>query len=294
MTPTVTQPRTWTTRELMDWMTSAFSREGLDAPRLTAELLLCHALSVRRLDLYMHADRPAAPEERENLRSLVQRALQHEPVQYIVGTAWFFSLPLKSDRRALIPRPSTETIVEHALQTLRAEGIETLAIADVCTGSGAIAVALLRNLPRARAVATDLSPDALALAAENAAATGVADRLDLREGDLLAPLDGEQFDLLTSNPPYIPDDEWPAVARNVRDHEPHLALRGGPDGLRLVEPLIRHAPARLRAGGMLLVEVATATTDRVLDIARDTDGLTDQRILKDSEGLPRVLAARRA
>lgn len=293
MPPADAQPKAWTTRELMDWMTSTFAREGIDAPRLTAELLLCHALSARRLDLYMHADRPAAPHERETLRALVQRALRHEPVQYIVGQAWFFSIPLRADRRALIPRPSTETIVEHALQTLRAEGVETLSIADVCTGSGAIAIALLRNLPRARAVATDISPDALALAGQNAAATSVADRLQLREGDLLAPLAGESFDLLTANPPYIPDHEWPDVDRNVRDHEPHLALRAGPDGLRFVEPILRAAPDHLRSGGMLLVEIAAVTAPAALDIARRTPGLADHRVLKDADGLPRVIAARR-
>src|SRR6185295_16304457 len=138
--------------------------------RLQAELLMAHVLGCERLRLYMDADRPASPLERSALRDLVGRALGHEPVQYLTGEAWFFSLPFKVDRRVLIPRPATETIVEHVLQHARAEAGfggktgEGVVIADVCTGSGCIAIALLKNLPQARAVATDVSPDALEVA----------------------------------------------------------------------------------------------------------------------------------
>lgn len=301
-------PQTWTTRALLTWMTQALAQKEIDSPRLCAELLLAHVIGCDRLRLYMDADRPASAIERDLLRSLVQRALKHEPVQYLVGEAWFFSLPFHVDKRVLIPRPCTETIVEHALQIVRAEpGFAAggaLVFADVCTGSGCIATALLKNLPAARGAATDLSADALEVARANATRHGVIDRLDLLRGDMLAPLDGHptgvQLHVLASNPPYIPDDEWnstdpeKAVGRNVKGFEPESALRGGPDGLRFVRPLIEHGPRHMREGGLLLVEIASSTANAVLELARASATLRDAKILPDHEGLPRVLMARRA
>ena len=288
-------------------MTRAFEGKGLDSPRLCAELLLSHVIGCERLKLYMDADRPASAIERDLLRSLVARALNHEPVQYLVGEAWFFSLAFHVDRRVLIPRPSSETIVEHLLQIVRAEpGFApggAMVFADVCTGSGCLAIALLKNLPNARAAATDLSPDALEVARANATRHAVIQRLDLLQGDLLAPLSahptGVRLDALISNPPYIPDHEWEsddpekAVGKNVKGFEPEIALRGGTDGLRLVGPLIEHAPRHLREGGILLIEIAASTASSVLGLARGHTMLRDARILSDVEGLPRVLMARR-
>ncbi|MFO0832022.1 MAG: peptide chain release factor N(5)-glutamine methyltransferase [Phycisphaerales bacterium] len=302
----------WTTRKLLAWMGAAFTKKDLDSPRLLAELLMAHVIGCERLKLYMDPDRPASPLEREALRDLVGRALQHEPVQYLVGEAWFFGLPFRVDRRVLIPRPGTETIVEHVLQHHRAthgpaqaesaqRGEGTL-IADVCTGSGAIAIALMKHMPGARAAATDISAEALDLARENAARHNVADRVDFLQGDLLTPLTSfaptaadASLDYLVSNPPYIPDDEWPdKVDRNVREHEPHLALRGGPDGLRLVGPLLKEGARLLKPGGLMLVEVATSRSGEALQLAQRDPMLKDARVLKDHEGLDRVVLACRA
>ncbi len=302
----------WTTRKLLAWMGAAFTKKDLDSPRLLAELLMAHVVGCDRLKLYMDPDRPASPLERESLRDLVSRALQHEPVQYLVGEAWFFGLPFKVDRRVLIPRPCTETIVEHVLQHHRAthgpsqaesaargEGV---LLADVCTGSGAIAIALLKNLPGARGVASDVSASALDVARENAVRHGVNERLDLLCGDLLAPLrdfaptaaDGSA-DYLVSNPPYIPDTEWPGqVDLNVRDHEPHLALRGGPDGLNCARPLLEHGPALLKPGGLILIEVATSRVGEATALAEANPLLKAVRVLKDHEGLDRVVLGTRA
>lgn len=310
---TVPQTETiWTTRKLLAWMGAAFTKKDLDSPRLLAELLMAHVVGCDRLKLYMDPDRPAAPLERETLRDLVARALQHEPVQYLVGEAWFFGLPLKVDRRVLIPRPCTETIVEHVLQHHRATHGPTQAesaargegvlIADVCTGSGAIAIALMKHLPGARCVATDISPDALEVAHENAERHKVADRTDFLRGNLLdalrsfapAAADGS-LDYLVSNPPYIPDDEWPGqVDRNVLDHEPHIALRGGPDGLALVRPLLNDGPRLLKPGGLVLVEVAASRAAESVEIARKNALLHNVQLLKDHEGLDRVVLATRA
>jgi len=284
-------------------MTGAFSSKGLDSPRLSAEMLIAHVLGCDRLRLYTDPDRPATDRERATLRDLTQRALGHEPVQYLTGEAWFFSMRFKADRRALIPRPCTELIVEHVLQHARltppAAG-DGLAIADVCTGGGCIAVALAKHLKSARVIATDTSEAALTLAKENAALHAVSERVDFMRGDLLTPLldhpVGSRLNYLVSNPPYIPDHEWenPAmVGRNVKGHEPDEALRAGPDALRLVRPLIEEGPHRLLPGGVLMVELASCSAGEALALAEANPLLESPRILKDHEGLERVLLARR-
>ena len=290
MTPAATD--TWTTRRLLDWIAGAFTERGLDSPRLSAEILVAHVVGCDRLRLYMDPDRPAAPAERETLRDLVKRALAHEPIQHLTGEGWFFGLPFHCDARALIPRPSTETVVEHVLQHARRSDAAPLRrVLDVCTGTGCIAIALAKNLPDAALVATDLSDDALALAAQNAERHAVSDRVAFRSGDLLEPVAGEDaFDAIVSNPPYIPDHEWADVPPNVKDHEPHLALRGGPDGLDIVRRLIADAPARLAPSGWLVIEVAAAHARDAAALATDA-GFTDVTILQDHEGLDRVVAA---
>lgn len=297
-------PEHWTTRSLLDWIAGAFERAEHDSPRLSAELLLAHVLGCDRLRLYTEVDRPATPIERDALRALVQRALKHEPVQYLVGESWFFSMRFQVDQRVLIPRPCTETMVEHVLQHARATaGLGSggaFLLGDVCTGSGCIALALLKNLPNARAVASDLSADALDVARLNAERHKLADRLTLLKGDLLDPLvkhpAGQQLHYLVSNPPYIPDSEWNQpgmVGPDVKAFEPESALRGGADGLKFVRPLIEHGPERLRSGGQMLIEIAASTADEVLKLARANAALVDVKILKDLEGHQRVLLATR-
>jgi release factor glutamine methyltransferase len=301
-----TQSDVWTTRRLIAWMQEAFARKDLDSPRLLAEMLMAHVVGCDRLKLYLDPDRPASPLERDTLRNLVGRALKHEPVQYLVSEAWFFSLPFHVDRRVLIPRPATETIVEEVLQNLRArhgpsatKG-EGVLIADVCSGSGCIAVALLKNLPGARVVATELSADAVEVARSNAVRHGVLDRLDILTGDLLAPLlnypttrGTGALDYLVSNPPYIPDDEWTDVAPNVKDHEPHLALRGGADGLDYVRRLLEGGPRLVKPDGLMLIEVADSRAGKARELVEAHANMTDVRVLKDFEGLPRVIIARK-
>jgi len=265
----------------------------------------------------MDTDREVEPSTLATLRGLVARALKHEPIQYLTGESVFFGMPFIVDRRVLIPRPSTETLVEEALQYARrlaqiarsadaepaAEAPPTpgpkaplgqgLLIADVCTGSGCIAIALAKRLGGASVIATDVSPEALECARLNAQRHGVADRLTLRQGDLLAPLAPEcgSIDILTANPPYIPDHEWDDVEPNVKDFEPQGALRGGSDGLAFVGPVIDGAASVLRPGGLLLVEIAACTAGACADRA-SAAGLTEVRVLRDIEGLDRVLAAR--
>ena len=258
---------TWTTRRLLEWMTGHFTAKSIDAPRVVSEMLLSHVIGCDRLRLYMEVDRPAQPLELASLREFVARAANHEPVQYLVGHAWFFGRMYSVTRSVLIPRPSTETLVQNIVQWCRAApGHAGPLIADVGTGSGCIAISLAVQLAEAHVIATDISEDAIAVAADNARTHGVEDRIELRSGPELAPLAGEarQFDAICANPPYISDAEWAEVAANVRDHEPASALRGGPDGLDVIRPIIAAAPGMLRPEGRLAVEIAHAQRDAVL------------------------------
>ncbi|MEN0019823.1 MAG: peptide chain release factor N(5)-glutamine methyltransferase [Planctomycetota bacterium] len=299
------KPRTWTTRALLAWMAGAFEKKGLDSPRLCAELLVSHVLGCERLKLYMDPDRPATPIERQTLRDLTTRALEHEPVQYLVGEAWFFGMPFKVDRRALIPRPATETIVEHVLQHARAQHADLASaddlVIDMCTGSGCVTIAIAKNMPGARVVATDISAEALELAQANATRHNVSDRIDFEQGDLFDAIDAHaaarahaSAAYLVSNPPYIPDDEWAEVPPNVKDHEPELALRGGNDGLDLVRTIFNRGPQHLQQGGLVLVEIAETKADEARALAEANELLTDVKVLDDFEGRPRVVRARRA
>lgn len=273
-------------------------------------MLLAHVLGCDRLRLYMETDRPASPIERQSLRELVRRALNHEPIQYLVGEEVFFTMHFMVDRRVLIPRPSTLTIVEEVLAHARNNPVDNalresdagtgIMIADVCTGSGCIACVLAKNLPGARVIATDISDEALEVAQINITKHHLDERVELIQGDLLEPIvvhpiagNNASLNYLCSNPPYIPDHEWDAVEPNVKDHEPTLALRAKDDGMEFVARLIDDAPPRIVPGGLLLIEIASCTADRCLELAIAHDLLTSARIAKDSDGLDRVLIAER-
>ena len=254
-------------------------------------MLLAHVLQRPRIKLYMDLDRPASPAERTAYRELVERAAAHEPVQYLIGSAPFFSLSFEVDRRVLIPRPSTETLVEHIVQhARRTPGFVNALIADIGTGSGAIAVSLAKSLPDCRVIATDVSEDALELARRNAERHGVADRVELRRGATFEPLVGLRFQYLVSNPPYISDAEWAQVPPNVR-HEPVGALRGGSDGLDVLRPLIAGAHEFLAHPGQLVLEIAASQQQAVLALAAGNERLKNPRVLPDHERLPRMLLA---
>lgn len=275
-------------------MGKAFAGKGLDSPRLSAEILMAHVLGCERLDLYTAADRPASADELAMLRALTARALKHEPVQYLTEDARFYGMDLKADPRALIPRLSTETLVDAVVEHLRRDEAPDGAVLDLCTGSGCVALALARALPDRAMVATDISAEALALAAENAEALGLAERVVFREGSLFEALEpGERFAAIASNPPYIPDHEWGAVEPNVKDHEPHLALRGGGDGLELVRPIVQVAADWLEPGGLLAIEIASCTAEHVRAMLEAQGSYEHVRVLKDFEGLDRVAVALR-
>ena len=300
----------WTTRRLLQWITGFLSEKSIDSPRVCAELLLAHVLGCERTRLYMEVDRPASATELARLRELVKRAGQHEPVQYLVGETWFHARPFLVDRSTLIPRPATETLVERAVAWAR-QRPGPVRVLDLCTGSGCVAVSVIAALvtPRrgtaeppvppieATAVATDLVPAAVDLAARNAARHGVQARIEFRTGDLFEALradEADAFDLVLANPPYISDAEFAQCEPNVRDHEPATALRGGPDGLRVVTPLVRGAARWMRPDGRLLVEIAASQGAAARQLACSCGDLRFVAVEHDHEGLDRVLVADRA
>jgi release factor glutamine methyltransferase len=283
----------WTVGRLLTWTTDWLGARGSESPRLDAEVLLAHVRGCPRIALYTAFDTPVADAERARFRELVKRRGEGEPVAYLVGSREFFSLPFAVTKDVLIPRPETEGLVVRSLDLVKSAAAPR--IADVGTGSGAIAVTLAKQLPRATLVATDIAPAALAVAAANAERHGVAERIEFVECDLLAdPRAAGPWDVIVSNPPYVRDDEYPALPRDVRDHEPKTALVAGPTGVEIVTRLAAEAAERLAPGGWLLVEIGPSTAAAAEAALAAQAGLVPGPTLKDLAGLPRIVQARRA
>ena len=277
----------WTPLKLIAWTQGYFARAGVDAPRLTAEILLAHALGCDRVRLYLDFDKPLGEPELARYRDLVKRRAEGEPTAYLTGTKEFYGRPFHVDARALVPRPETELVLEAAQALLPRSGT----IADVCTGSGCIGVTLALERPDARVLATDASAQALEVARDNARRLGA--RLEILEGDLLGPITPEiRLDVIVSNPPYVPTAELPGLAREIH-REPVMALDGGPDGLRLIRRLAGEAMARLRPGGALVVEVHESHLESAPAACRAA-GFVAAELRRDLAGLPRFVVARTA
>ena len=254
--------------------------KGCESPRLDAELLLAHALEMKRIDLYLAFDRPMVSSELDAARALVARRAGREPVQHILGEWGFRRLTLRVDRRALVPRPETEIVVERCLSLLA--GRERPCVLDVGTGTGAIALAIADEQPGARVTGIDVSTDALALARENVERTGLA--VELAEHDLFTGLPSGPWDLVVSNPPYVAAAEADALAPEVRDFDPHIALFGEDT----VAAVARGAVSVLRGGGALVLEVGDGQAVGVAALLGEL-GFHDVRITPDLAGRERVV-----
>lgn len=256
----------------------------IDTPKLDSELLLGHVLDWTRAQLYTHMDRPLSDQEREAFERLVERRLTYEPVAYLVGQKSFYGLDLFVDHRVLIPRPETELLVDLALDIIMqadrltasvtngnggdpAHRVASVSVADVGTGSGAVSLAIAANTRAARVCGIDISADALAVARANAERHHLADRVQFLRGDLLEPLDSP-VDVIVANLPYVAQHEWDALAPDIAQYEPSLALAGGVDGLGVIRRLIGQSPARLRPGGMMLMEIGATQGAAVAALAR--------------------------
>ncbi|MGI8632944.1 MAG: peptide chain release factor N(5)-glutamine methyltransferase [Solirubrobacterales bacterium] len=256
---------------------------GVDQARLDAELLAAAAVERDRAWLHAHADEPLAPPAAERLRALLERRAAREPVAYILGRKGFRHIELEVDRRVLIPRPETELLVELAVAAGPAS------VLDVGSGSGAIALAVADELPAARVVATDTSRAALEVAAGNAKRLGLTDRVRLERGSVPR---GERFDLILSNPPYVPVGDWDTLAPEIRSYEPRDALLAGPDGLDAVRALTPPGVAALAAQGRLAFEIGSGQAEETAAIL-GAAGLASIRTHQDLAGIERVVEGRR-
>ena len=257
----------WTIADVLRWAADDFRARGIESPRLDAEVLLARALGTTRIQLVVDARRVLPAEELTRFREMVKRRRAHEPVAYILGEREFWGRVFRVDRRVLVPRPDTETLVEVALERTRHVSMSMRAL-DVCTGSGCVAVTLAKERPTSVVYATDASEDALAVARENALRLG-AYNVSLRAGDLYAAVDPAlRFDVVTANPPYIARGEMATLMQDVRDFEPRLALEAGDDGLDVLRRVVADAPAHLVAGGVLAVEVGAGQAPAVAELLR--------------------------
>ncbi|MBN1269378.1 MAG: peptide chain release factor N(5)-glutamine methyltransferase [Kiritimatiellae bacterium] len=279
---------TLSVRAAVEAAVSQLAAQGLDQPRLAAELLIAGILDCPRLELPLHARDPLAPEQAQRLEAHVRRAAAMEPIQYILGTADFMGCILRADRRALVPRPETEFLVDCVLACEDLWKRPHPLVADVGTGSGCIAIALARNRPAALYVGIDLSQDALALARENAALAGVAHLVRWQKGDLLEAVAPGTLDAVVANLPYIPAADLAALPQNVRGFEPRAALDGGPDGLAVISRLVERAPKALKSGGWIFIECAPDQAARVKE-RLEANGFTRAEVRKDFAGRDRVV-----
>jgi release factor glutamine methyltransferase len=289
---------TWTVRRLLEWTTGYFTRKNVDQPRLAAELLLGHVLNYPRIKLYTDYERVLTDAQLAVFRPLVQRAAEDEPIAYLTGRAHFFNLEFDVTRDVLIPRPDTETLVENVMQFVRNQaGMEAPRVLDLCTGSGCIAAAVAHHIKSAVATATEISPAAVAIARKNIDRLGLTGRVLIEEGDLFEPLnhmvDVRPFDLILSNPPYIPTAQIEALDRSVKDYEPLQALDGGLDGLVIHRRILDQSPDRLVPGGRVFLEIAFDQGELATKVAQEYPAFEDVRVLKDYGGRDRVLTAKR-
>lgn len=282
----------WTVRRVLDWTIGYLREHGSESARLDAEVLLAHARNCKRIQLYTDYDSVLPDDVRGRMRELVKRRAAAEPVAYLVGHREFFSLDFQVTRDVLIPRPDTETLVVEALELLKP--IAETRVLEIGTGSGCIAVSLAVNRPQARVIATDASPAALKIASRNAEHHRVADRVEFRSGDLFAPLrEDEQFNLIVSNPPYVPTAEIDRLAADVREHEPRSALDGGTDGLDIIRRIVAGAAPYLSTGGWVVLECGPEQVPAVQDLFGRA-GYSEVRVRQDLAGRGRAVCARGA
>lgn len=310
----------WTIGRILKWTEQYFRDKGIESPRLDAEVLLAHVLEKQRIYLYVHFDEPLQPAELAAYREMIKQRVLRVPVAQILGEKEFMGLTFKVTADTLVPRPDTEILVQAAVERLKAmkgeaktpedevlaDGEEAssaanrdeaavdvsqepLRIADIGTGSGAICLSVLHYLADTAADTVDISPEARAVAEENAASLGLADRVTFHTGDLLQPLRGMTFAAILSNPPYIPEADIAGLAPEVRLKEPHTALSGGRDGLDFYRRLAKEAPAMLVPGGFMAFEVGIHQAEPVAALAKANPLIARTEILPDYAGIDRVV-----
>jgi release factor glutamine methyltransferase len=289
-----TSDEPWTIGRLLSWTVEYLGKHGAENPRLDAEVLLAEARGCRRIDLYTAYGELASDEVRTAFRELVRRRAEGTPVAYLVGRREFYSLDFEVNTDVLIPRPETELLVvaliDHVKRRPASDTI--IEIADVGTGSGVLAVCAAKYVPNSHVTAIDVSPAALAVARRNAERHRVADRITFVEGNILSTEPAEpRFDYIVSNPPYVSTSEMEQLERDVRDHEPDIALRAGEKGTDVIAALIEQAAARLKPNGVLLIEVSPMIAGEVEQVLREQSSLDLGPTIRDPAGHARIVQA---
>jgi len=280
--------RVWTIQDVLNWTVTHLKSKQITQPRATAEVLLAHALGVDRISLYINFDKPLNPDERTRFRRIMKRRLAGEPTQYITGHQEFWSLTFHVNPHVLIPRPETELIVEESLRLFR--DARPSSILELGTGSGAVIVALAKELDSDIRIATDRSVEAVFTARGNAESLGFEGRIQFLAADLFQAFKtGSTFDLIVSNPPYVSREEYADLPREIKDFEPSEALMADQGGLAVLHRILNEAPAYLKPKGRLLLEIGCTQKERVLKIAEQIETYIDASVLDDYSGCPRLL-----
>ncbi len=287
---------TWTIQKLLNWVAEYLGRKGVDSPRLSAEHLLSHVLAKNRIELYTQFDRTVAEDQLTRLHDLVKRAGQHEPIAYLVDKTEFYSLELNVTPDCMIPRPETELLAERAIEFLQVRSGPQI-VCDLCTGSGCIAIAIAKNCPAARIMATDISDDALKVAAQNVQKHQLDEQVELLCGDLFEPLTarlaGDRLDLIVCNPPYVSAADYEALDRTVKHYEPKLALFAGTDGLDICRRVIQEAGAFLKPDAVLMLEIGFSQGRAIKELLEQTGTFAEIRIEKDFQNHDRIAIAKK-
>ncbi len=285
----------WTILPLLETTARYFRDKGISSARVDAELLMAHLMGKKRIDLYLEHDRPLSRDEVSRFRDMVRARAGGKPVQRITGETEFYSVPLAVGEGVFIPRPETELLVDRGIEYFRAlpKGEGRLAC-EVGAGTGAVSIALARNVPDLRVIAVDLSPQAVACARSNAERAGVEGRVEVREGDFAETLVSRagEWDLIVSNPPYVTAEEMESLPTEVGDHDPRTALFGGSEGLDVYRRLVPAAAGALGEEGLLLLEVSDAVADGVLGLIAAQEALEEGTVARDYGGVRRVVSAR--
>ncbi len=298
----------WTIEKLLSWSTDYLHQRAILNPRLDSEILLSYILETNRIGLYLDYKRPLTPSELKVFKGVIKRRVCREPVHYITGRREFWSLEFKVNRDVLIPRPETEVLVEKALNIIKREFNKTgsceISILDLGTGCGNIAISLVKEIDCCTVVAVDRYEKVLSLASENARDHGVLNKIEFLRGDLFAALNGKikrsvsigrplKFDIIISNPPYIPSGELKNLSPEIRDFEPLGALDGGEDGLDYHRRIVEGAPSYLKEGGYLFMEIGAGQGRDICDIIKEMICFGNQypELVKDYSGIERVVAA---
>jgi release factor glutamine methyltransferase len=283
----------WTIQKLLNWVTEYLKNKAVDSPRLSAELLLSHVLGLKRIELYTQFNKVVEQDKLSELRGLVKRTAEHEPIAYLTGKREFYSLDFEITKDCLIPRPETELLVERAVEFLRTRDGNKY-VCDLCTGCACVAVAIARNFANCRIVATDISDAALEVAARNISRHGLGGRIELLKGDLfepIIPIGPAKFDLIVCNPPYVSQAQFEKLAKNVKDFEPRVALAAGADGLDIIKRIIADATQFLKPASALMLEIGNEQGPAVRNLLENTGRFATIAIEKDYQNLDRLAIA---